>query len=158
MDSARLRFILSKRIDRSKCKFLGVFPRDLIPNESDIHYYPSCFVSNTDSSKGNGIHWVAFYFSSPSQLDFFDSLGKCYLDYGFNKFHLQYPNLISVSLNYHRLQSNSSSVCGHYCVYFLLCRASAHPLFNIINSFSFLDTDWNDYQMYRFFKRNSLFV
>jgi len=153
MNTAQLNSLLKKHIDRTKCSFLGVYARDTIPSESSLTHFPCAFISNTDSSRGIGKHWVAFYFISPDHLEFFDSLGRNYLDYGFDKFCSMYPNLESVSFNNRQLQSNTSILCGYYCLYFIIYRSCDHAIDHIINSFSFLDFNWNDSQVYKFYKR-----
>jgi hypothetical protein len=54
--------------------FLGVFPSDKLPQTLDKH--PCGFVVNTDPSSKPGMHWVAFYFPSEGEGEFFDSYGQ----------------------------------------------------------------------------------
>ena len=54
--------------------FLGVFPSDKLPQPLDKH--PCGFVANTDPSSKPGMHWVAFYFPSEGEGEFFDSYGR----------------------------------------------------------------------------------
>ena len=53
--------------------FLGVFPRDKLPNRLK---YPCSFIVNTDPSNLSGQHWLAFYFSENKHCTFFDSYGQ----------------------------------------------------------------------------------
>ncbi len=122
--------------------FLGVFPRDRIPI---IHRYPACYVANTDGSSKAGTHWVAFYFDNSYCKEFFDSYGFSPCEYGFNFS----PNII----NPIQLQSFTSTVCGQYCIFYLIQRSSGFPMSNLINCFSRTNPLWNDHQVARFAKK-----
>ena len=50
----------------------GVFPRDKLPV---VNTYPSGMIANTDPHDQPGTHWVAMYFISPWETEFFDSYG-----------------------------------------------------------------------------------
>ena len=134
-------------------QFVGVFSRDQIPSSKQFSRYPAYFISNTDNSKGTGKHLVAFYFSSPTQLEFFDSFARLYSDYGFNSITDLYPNLQEVIKVNRRIQDNYSCVCGHFCLYFLVFRLHNYSLNQILRSFSVHDTAWNDKQVFSFIKQ-----
>ena len=53
--------------------FCGVFASYRLPQT--IETYPCGFVANTDPSHKPGTHWVAFYFVSKEEGEFFDSYG-----------------------------------------------------------------------------------
>ncbi len=53
-------------------QFVGVFAADQIAEKE----YPGAYIVNTDTSKGSGEHWVAFYCTENGQLEAFDSFGK----------------------------------------------------------------------------------
>ena len=55
-------------------KFCGVFSSDELPEV--IKSFPCGFVVNTDPSGEPGTHWVAFYFPTDREAEFFDSFGK----------------------------------------------------------------------------------
>jgi hypothetical protein len=122
MNTNEIEAILSEGLRGTNSKFLGVFASDCLP--SHIHSYPSCLVANTDPHNLPGTHWVAFYFISPRQLEFFDSFGMHPSIYGFN---LE----AKVHYNEHQIQSFTSDVCGHYCIFFLYQRARSLDLVSI---------------------------
>lgn len=122
--------------------FLGVFPRDRLPS---IHSYPSCYVANTDDSSKPGTHWVAFYFENIYNKEFFDSYGFTPSVYGFN---------ISANIrNPIQLQSLTSTVCGQYCIFYLIQRSSGFPMYNLITCFSRTNPIWNDHHVARYAKK-----
>ena len=49
--------------------FGGVLPRDKLPREI-LKDFPVSFIVNTDTSRGPGQHWVAFYLESPHYGNF----------------------------------------------------------------------------------------
>lgn len=51
----------------------GVFPRDKLPI---VNKYPSGLIANTDPHDQPGTHWIAMYFISPWESEFFDSYGS----------------------------------------------------------------------------------
>ena len=81
MDGAQIRNAIEKDKQASK-GFLGVFAKDtipkVIPNRKPVFY-----IVNTDVACGPGKHWVAFYYPARGRPEFFDSLGKRPIDYGF---------------------------------------------------------------------------
>lgn len=127
MNTTQLERLLFNLIDSDKCTALGVFASDNVPKV--ISRFPSCFISNTDPAKHSGQHWVAYYFTSPSTYEFFDSYAfepRCYM--------LYYDS--PIILNNRPLQSLKSNVCGQYCLYFLESRSRGISFTSIINSFS----------------------
>ena len=108
--------------------YLGVFSRDELPHS--FTRYPSAYVANTDHSSLPGQHWVAFYHLSPSHLEFFDSYGCPPEDY---HFHIP-PSITQIDINSHQIQSDNSSDCGQYCIFYLYQRAHDIPLPEIIKA------------------------
>ncbi len=153
MNSEQIFKFMLKHNDRIHGHFLGVYARNQIPASDKFSRYPAYFISNTDTASGNGKHWVVFYFSSPTQLEFFDSFAHISSDYGFKTLSLLYPNLQEIVYVNRRIQNYNSRVCGHYCIYFLVHRIHNYSLDQIICSFSFHDTVWNDIQVFRFIKQ-----
>jgi hypothetical protein len=95
--------------------FVGVFSSDNIPRK--FSKWPASLIANTDSSDEPGEHWVAFYQHRPySAIEYFDSYGNDPVYYDMNvPFEFE-------SVNTTQLQSETSRVCGHYCVYYVTCR------------------------------------
>lgn len=146
MNTPQLLNILSHCIPPSTY-FAGVFPKDKIPHSAS--HYPYCFVANTDPSSESGTHWIAVYCSSPNSFEFFDSHGIEPEVHGFS-----FPNCTFSST---QLQSYRSSVCGHYCVYYLYYRSRGKTLSQIISKFLKNNYSWNDHQVSRFVHRLARF-
>lgn len=113
-------------------KFAGVFALDTLPTsiENDKFY-----VCNTEPSNLEGEHWVAMY-SNGNQKEYFDSLGgsvdeKRFLDF----FGGEY---IYVTV---QTQEPFSSVCGQYCIFYMLLRARGYSLNTIMNMLDVYDDD-----------------
>ena len=53
-------------------KYKGAWAYDLTPNLKN----GECCILNTDSSKGQGIHWVALYRDTKTVFFFYDSFGR----------------------------------------------------------------------------------
>ena len=125
--------------------FIGVFAQDRIPNIDSALHFPLSFVSNTHPSTKPGEHWVAFYYTSPDTLEFFDSYGLHPSIYGFT----DTPSHI----NHKTLQSLDSNVCGQYCIYYLYHRSRGKTMSKILSSFS-TDQAWNDKSVARFVSKH----
>ena len=94
----------------------GVFPRDRLPV---INTYPAGLIANTDPHDQPGTHWVAMYFESPRESEFFDS-------YGFPPETYNMDTYILREVTYYNdkpLQGLNSDVCGDYCLFYLIRRA-----------------------------------
>lgn len=98
--------------------FKGVFPCDSIPNQINP---PFALVCNTDPSTKPGEHWVAMFVTSSGQGEYFDSYGISPLRVEFKTF-LQ-KKCTRFRWNKIRFQSDSTSVCGQYCIFYLLLRS-----------------------------------
>ena len=79
--------ILTDILWGTPANYLAVFSRDNLPDSTsnsqlatNSTLYPSAYLANTDPSSLPGKHWVAFYYLSPTQLEFFDSYGCCHGD------------------------------------------------------------------------------
>ena len=126
MDTDVIEMILGNCLKNTATNFLGVFPRDLIPDPISLTNFPACLVANTDTHDQPGTHWVAFYFNSCSDIEFFDSYGQSPSSYSI---------LITANvMNPTTLQSIYTDVCGHYCIYFLYKRSLSIPFHAIIAS------------------------
>ena len=128
MNSEQIFKLMLKHNNHHKAHFLGVFARDQIPSSDQFTRYPAYFISNTDLSSASGRHWVAFYFPSALKLEFFDSFAHTFSYYGFKSLTEIYPNLHEIITVNRPIQSNTSCVCGHYCIYFLVYRILNYSL------------------------------
>lgn len=127
MNSLQISKVLSKISNHT----LGVFPADKI-----IEHWqkPCCFVFNTDDSTKPGSHWVAMYVSRGGLGTYFDSYGlePCIP----NHIRLLRKNCRRFSWNTIQLQSNTSKVCGQYCLMFLSFMSKGKTLKQFLNKFS----------------------
>lgn len=145
MDSRQLESILFQN-KFTQGKFLGVFPSDQLPKK--IQNFPCCFIANVDPSEEPGSHWVAFYVSSSLQLEFFDSYGNS--PEAFPGPIYDYTNHFPrVEFNTQPLQSISTVVCGHYCVYYLYSKCRGLSLKHVQASFVTNHIS-NDVKVYNF--------
>ena len=121
----------------------GVFPSDKLPI---VETYPSAMIANTDPHNQPGTHWIAMYFVSPQESEFFDSYGFPPESYGMDGYVLRETTYY----NDKPMQGLTSDVCGDYCLFYLLHRARNVDLNTIQNKFLRYDTQWNDSQVAQF--------
>lgn len=100
-----------------KYHVLGVFAKDTLPVLTrDMLARGVGLIVNTEPSGRLGRHWVAMYFKGNTG-ELFDSLGEP-VNSVFDLYLKTYVN--QYQHNRRQLQSSSSSLCGHYCLYYLL--------------------------------------
>ena len=121
----------------------GVFPSDKLPIVSE---YPSTLIANTDPHDQPGTHWIAMYFVTPDESEFFDSYGFPPETYDMDEYVLRE----STYFNDKPLQGLTSDVCGDYCLFYLLHRARNVDLNTIQAKFKRYDSQWNDAQVAQF--------
>src|SRR5579859_1472898 len=85
-------------------------------------------VTNTDTSRGKGVHWILFYITTDDRkkryktVNYFDPLGECSLEHGkFKKFVSNYDVL--VSNEGFPVQHDSSNVFSNTCAMHVLFHA-----------------------------------
>lgn len=137
MDSNELRRVLRQRFKIYDVKVLA-------KDELEIYSKtPGIYLVNTNSSSTpNTIgHWVVFSNTGghKSNCEFFDSLGQTPLYYGFDIGR----NCDSVSK---QIQSNTSTLCGEYALYYIVCHSHGFDIKYICDSFS-NDLYFNDYNI-----------
>ena len=126
--------------------FHGVFSSDRLP-ELPVKQRPATLVVNTDPSCRPGEHWIAIYLPKRGPLEYFDSYGKP-------------PEVNSIQtilarngginkINPKSLQGPLSSVCGHYCIYYLLHRCRGQSMETITGRFN-VDQQRNDRDVLHF--------
>lgn len=124
MNTNQIRFLL-----KGLKGFLGVFASDEIPRIVP-HKIPQCFVANLDPSWKPGSHWVAFCIRKSKNikvLEYFDSYGL------FPPLELNKKEW-KVIYNKTRFQKLRSTVCGHYCVFFVRQRLTGTSFQSIIKT------------------------
>ena len=95
---------------------------------------PSLIIINYDSCEESGSHWVALFIDTKKGIEFFDSYGMLPI----------YPSIMEklnssfsdekTTFNLFRFQGNST-VCGQYCLIYLLLKARGFTLHDIQNIF-----------------------
>ncbi len=135
MDTVQIYSILKKAIGQQGC--LGVFPSDKIPTKVKG---PCSMVVNTDPSTNPGSHWVAIFITQDCIAEYFDSYGQppdvAEISSFLNKYNVGHYNR-------KHIQGPFSSVCGHYCIYFVIQRWQNVHMADIVKKFSD-DHDEND--------------
>ena len=117
--------------------FKGVYAKDLIPQ----NIYNGVVIVNTDDSTAAGSHWVAIQFCTSDNMVqgnyFFDSYALHPEIYG-----IHIANL--VGWNEQQLQGLRSTVCGYYCMYYVIMRQQRVPMKRLLQQFSTTNFDYND--------------
>ena len=123
-------------------RILGLFAADQMPTV--IPSLPCGFIANTDISSKPGRHWVAFFINDNNVVECFDSYGQQPGVYNAMFISWIQRQARAVLVYGQRLQSDYSSVCGLYCVYYLHQRLLGINMENIFKTFSMTGTDAND--------------
>lgn len=110
---------------------VGVFPADKIVER---WHKPCAFVFNLDNSTQPGSHWVSIYVTKNSDGFYFDSYGL--LPTVPNHIRVLRKNCRQLRYNTVQLQSESSKVCGQFCIMFLFFMCRGGTLFEFQNIFS----------------------
>jgi hypothetical protein len=96
--------------------FIGTLARDELPKSMQ---YPCCFILNTQPRNKEGEHWLALFYDSNRNCDFFDSYGLGPHYHGLEAFILR----TSVHCRYNKRQiQGTSNYCGVYAILFLKYR------------------------------------
>jgi len=148
IDSCQINCHLSK-----VSNFLGCFAQDELSSLS-IRSLPVYLVTNFDHSFSSGTHWIALKIDK-RKIEIFDPLG-------FNS--LRWPNIPHMLLDFlhkfsfHRriviskeIQPYSSTLCGFYCIFFILYR-SVNTFSNCTGYFS-SKLKKNDRILFNFFNK-----
>lgn len=118
--------------------FLGVYPSNRLPPIRD-----GAYVINTAPDSHPGLHWVALIVKGDT-VEYFDSYG------GKPSPRLRrWVNKKTWTFNPIPLQSPLTSVCGQYCIYYLLHRVRGIDMTTILMDFG-SDVDENDKLVYDF--------
>ena len=96
-----------------------------------------------------GQHWVAFYCSN-NEVECFDSFGRNPCDY--SDFIQKWLDDEYQVVQCETLQSNDSTVCGQYCMFFVLLRAYGFSYQDILSALT-TDSSVNDKFVCRFINK-----
>lgn len=110
---------------------VGVYPSDLIPQNWQK---PIAFICNIQDSKKSGLHWIAIFVNNKSEGFYFDSYGLA--PFVANISNVLRKNCKTIKFNDRQVQSDSSAVCGHFCVMFLYYMAHGIDMQAFLNLFS----------------------
>ena len=111
--------------------FQGVYSSDTVPKFVNS---PSGCVVNTDPQGKPGTHWVALYQEQQGVIETFDSFVKDLLSY--SHYFKEFANSSRIISQSHQLQSEITTVCGQYCLFFLLRRCSNETYSQIIHLYT----------------------
>lgn len=111
--------------------FLGVFPRDRIPN---VKKFPASLVINTDKAADSGEHWVALYLGEDKTANYFDSFG--YPPMNSEIINFLFHNCSGFIYNDKLIQSPISTTCGYYCIFFIRMLTNGAPFIQFVKYFS----------------------
>lgn len=92
-------------------------------------------IANTDIHQLPGKHWIAFYYNKKNILEVFDSFGRSEKELAvfFKNFMHNFRNFLT---NKKRLQGGDTTVCGQYCLFYLMCRVRGLSMQQITDLFS----------------------
>ena len=136
-----------------KCvpNFLGVYAEDETANLT-FNSFPSFIIVNLDKRAMSGSHWISVGIFR-NKLEIFDSLGFQVFNWPrlplilFQFFHrLSVSRSIKISK---RIQSDSSSLCGFYAIFYVLVRQ--HSSFSNLQSAFHTNTLSNDKLLLKYF-------
>jgi len=146
MNSLQLRYALLNSIDNN----IAVCAKDQLKYVISDSF--ACIV-NSQSSNEKGLHWVSFYKQPGKPIEYFDSLGLSLDNYGkeFVNFATKFGSIVYV--NDTQYQSNNSSCCGHFCIYFLIKRDLNVSYAEILSKFSSVNLLENEKIVKRFVEK-----
>lgn len=127
----------------AKHTFRGVYSSDQLPKVR-VDRLPCAVVANTDPITKPGKHWVAFYIDEHNHAEYFDSYGLKPTLAAFKTF-LTRNSVGEWITNDTPLQGAFSSVCGQYCLFYLLHRSRNRSMREIVGMFTEDDKDDNDF-------------
>ena len=133
METSEIYSALKTNVLTKDC-IANVVPIDQLPDPSNLNYNNEgvqFLVINLDTSDLPGSHWVAVLVSpAPTILnEYFDS-------YGLNP-----PGIIEEYLGKNfihqkkSLQSHTSTICGQWCIYYILYRCKGYTMRDIVAPF-----------------------
>ena len=120
--------------------FQGVFAADTLPTH--IYKKPAYYIINTDPIRKSGRHWTAMSIDCHGRGEFFDSYGMS----PYTPEHRRFLDRHCKSWKYNHvdLQALDSTVCGQYCVLYLLHKSHGYSLTDFVNMYFSNDCNKND--------------
>lgn len=117
----------------------GVYAANRLPQYVN---HPCTIVVNTDRDTSPGTHWIAIFIDRQGYGMYFDSYGRP----PFISEHLAFLRRNTKTWTYSRkiLQNYFSTVCGYYCLVYLLFRINRYTHANFLQMFNTSDLNEND--------------
>ena len=123
-------------------RFNGVFSRNNL-----LKLKNGAYVINLDHSENTRTHWVVI-FAKSNEVIYFDSFGVEYIPKEITK---KIGNK-NIKTSIFRIQDNSSTMCGYFCILFIEYMLNNKNLTDFTNLFSPWDFKKNDKITGRYFK------
>ncbi len=98
-----------------------------------IRRKPRLYVVNTGPSWRSGAHWVAFYFTLRGPVEYFNPAGLAPQQYNRRFSNILLVNGPSYVYNTDILQSEMSTKCGAYCLFYGMWRCRGLSMEDILN-------------------------
>ena len=133
MFTGELEYIISCD-DAMSRMVLGVYAANSLPTSNFSKRVG--LIANTDEATSPGKHWVSLFIPAKGLPEFFDPLA-----YKPTHIHSYFEDFLvnrgpAYKYNTQKVQSDSSSNCGLFCIYFLYMRSRNIPFQDILRSFS----------------------
>ena len=147
----------SRMLKGTMTRWMGVFARDELPSEEELLRVQMqsgnrsfAFVFNNQPASEPGQHWLAIYgkaaplgggsLAAATQTSA-GGRGGLHIDVEFSDSYAMPPAAYSLHSHFklishfsrHPLQSPSSALCGHFCLYFLFARSHGYSFPGIIS-------------------------
>ena len=139
---------INHALEEWKPEFRGTFAINHIPLVY-TRKSPFALVFNQDAYPGAGTHWIAIFCDVNGNLEYFDTSGSPPPDDN-EKLNAIFDECKTVVYNNKRIQSFCSSVCGEYCIFYLIARLENISFEQCLNFFSASNKLQNDVFVYNF--------
>ena len=156
MNAKEISTILSTSVVTKKY-FAGIIPQDQLKTIKSNQNRTCFYVVNTDYSNQPGLHWTVIFLQSnednidkDNKPEFFDSLANPPQVYGQNFTDFLIRNGPDYLISRKRIQSNRSSACGQFCIYYAFYRCLGVSMTDILNMFSWVQYLRNDIKARKF--------
>lgn len=118
-------------------------------------HVPTYIICNLDADDKPGSHWVAIHIDTNGIGQYFDSYGRTP-----ERYHLQFlkRNCKRWDWNVDRIQNDWTSVCGEYCLMYLLFKfqgCSMHSFTNIFTGNTLYNDNLVDEMFHSYFVKKS---
>jgi len=150
MNSAQLKEIIYN-FETAKNYFIGVFSINTLPQKLSI---PSFLICNYDIDTNPGSHWFCLFKTNQKFVECFDSLGVSPDKFMLLQKYCKWRCGSYITFNETQVQSNLTSTCGNFVLYFAFQRLHNLDLSfsDILNEIFDLDIDNNEKRVVRFFE------